>query len=134
MNDAIQQAILNHESQDVAKISMDLGRTFNQFIPRTYVTNVLSRNKRAFSVSNARERASQGIEDKVTLMEDVAAALLSQFGDNALTVSERMKVAAELRQWTKMTMDVAGIHDEETGQLWVIGEEWDTRHVEHKPN
>lgn len=130
MNNNVNQAILNHESQDVATIARDVGERFNQFIPRSYVAKVLGNNKRAFSVSNARDRASESLDDKVSLMEDVATNLLEQFAMPGLTINERMKVAAELRQWTKLSLDVAGIHDEEGDQLWVIDSAWDTRNQE----
>lgn len=130
MNDAITKAILNHESQDVGIVAKDVGRDFGQFIPRSYVMKVLGKNKRAFSVSNAKDRASDALDDKVSLMEDVVANLLKQFAEPSLSTTERMKVSQELRQWTKMSLDVAGIHDEEGDQLWVIDSDWDTRPAE----
>jgi len=133
MTHDIEQAVLNHESQDVVTIAKDVSERFSQFVPRSYVAKVLGRNKRSFSVSNARDKASESLDNKVTLMEDVATELLMQFSDQALTVTERMKVAQELRQWTKLSLDIAGIHDEESDQLWVIDSDWDTR-PQDKPN
>jgi len=133
MTHDIEQAVLNHESQDVVTIAKDVSERFSQFVPRSYVAKVLGRNKRSFSVSNARDKASESLDNKVTLMEDVATELLMQFSDQALTVTERMKVAQELRQWTKLSLDIAGIHDEESDQLWVIDSDWDTR-SQDKPN
>jgi len=133
MTHDIEQAVLNHESQDVVTIAKDVSERFSQFVPRSYVAKVLGRNKRSFSVSNARDKASESLDNKVALMEDVATELLMQFSDQALTVTERMKVAQELRQWTKLSLDIAGIHDEESDQLWVIDSDWDTR-PQDKPN
>lgn len=127
MTNNLNQAILDHESQDVAIIAHDVGKQFNQFVPRSYVAKILGNNKRAFSVSSARDRASESLDSKVALMEDVGRELLTQFADKGLSVADRMKVAQELRQWTKLSLDVAGIHDEESGQLWVIDSSWDTR-------
>ena len=133
MSDPIERAILNHTSADVGEISRQVSEEFGQYIPKSHVMKVLGRNKRSYSVSSAKDKASESLTDKVSLMESVAEDLVAQFQDKTLSVTERMKVAQELRQWTKLSLDVAGIHDEDTDQLWVIDSTWDTRPSE-EPN
>lgn len=120
----IREAILAHESEDVALVAREVTRATGKFVPPTLVMRVRGSLQQAANVNKAREAASITLSDKVGVLDDVANALLSIFQDETRPLKDRIEASKELRQYLKLSMEAAGIHDKGTDTLFVFGEEW----------
>jgi hypothetical protein len=129
MNEEIRAAIIKHPSNDASLISKELTEKFGKFVPSAVVAQVLATSQRAQNVGRARGKASETLDGKIATMEHVAAKLLGAFDDPTLPLKDRIEAAKELRQWTKLGIDISGIHDEESDTLFVIDPEWASREV-----
>ena len=129
MNEEIRAAIIKHPSNDASLISKELTEKFGKFVPSAVVAQVLATSQRAQNVGRARGKASETLDSKIATMEHVAAKLLGAFDDPTLPLKDRIEAAKELRQWTKLGIDISGIHDEESDTLFVIDPEWASREV-----
>lgn len=129
MNEEIRAAIIKHPSTDVSVISKEVSQQFGKFVPASTVSNILATRRRADNVGQARGKASETLDSKISTMEHVSAKLLGAFDDPTLPLKDRIEAAKELRQWTKLGIDISGIHDEESDTLFVIDPEWAAREV-----
>lgn len=120
----IVQAIQNHPSDDLAQVSRDLTKRLKRHVPITAVAKVKGTMKRTHDVNQARESAAGTLATKVSRIEDASQTLEALFFDEALPLKDRIEASKELRQWTKLGMDAAGIHDAETETLFVIEGDW----------
>jgi len=129
MNEEVRAAIIKHSSTDASEISKDLSKQFGKFVPPSSIVQVLATTQRAQNVGRAKGKASETLDSKISTMEHVSARLLGAFNDSTLPLKDRIEAAKELRQWTKLGIDISGIHDEESDTLFVIDPEWATREV-----
>lgn len=127
MNEEIRAAIIKHPSSDATLISKELSQQFNKFVPATVIAGVLASRQRADNLGRAKGKASETLDSKIATMEHVASKLLGAFDDPTLPLKDRIEAAKELRQWTKLGIDISGIHDEESDTLFVIDPAWATR-------
>lgn len=121
----VRQAIELHPSDDVAKISQDVGKRLNRHVPITLVAKVRGSVQRATQVNRARETAAGSLDKKMGRIEEASSSLETLFFDDSLPLKDRIEASKELRQWTKLGMDAAGIHDAESETLWVVEGDWD---------
>ena len=124
LTEDIKKAIVEHPSEDAMEVARDIGGRFKRHVPVGAVLRVKGSLKRSANVNRAKELASATLDDKIALMERVGASLVEMFEDEALPVKERMEASKELRQWTKLAVDSAGIHDAESDTLFVIEQAW----------
>lgn len=127
MTDNIREYILNHESRDPAVISKAATNEFKKFVPVTEVVKALSAMKRQEKMGQLKGKVAETLADKFEVMENVGTKLLAAFNDEVLPLKDRIEAAKELRQWTRMGIDLSGIHDEETDTLFVIDGSWDPK-------
>lgn len=120
----VKQAIELHPSDDVAVVSRDLTKRLGKHIPVTLVVKVRGSVERAQNVNRAKTAASGTLGEKVDRIEKASVVLEDIFHDNALPLKDRIEASKELRQWTKLGMDAAGIEDDETETLFVVEGEW----------
>jgi hypothetical protein len=123
--DEIMEAIVKHPSEDVVLVARELTQQYKRHIPVSVVVRIRGSLQRAANVSRAKEKASNTLEGKVAIMESVSDDLLNIFKDTSLPLRDRIEASKELRQWTKLSVDTAGIHDAETDTLFVIERDWD---------
>ena len=121
----LRQAIELHPSQDVAKISRELTQALGKHVPVTLVIKVRGSMQRASDVSQAKQIAASGLNEKVDRIDAASVVLEEIFHDGTLSLKDRIEASKELRQWTKLGMDAAGIHDVESETLFVVEGAWD---------
>lgn len=129
MTEDVRTAIIKHPSTDATEIAKDLTRKLGKFIPANTVAQVLATSTRSRNVGQAKGKASETLDQKLHTMEHVSAQLLHTFNDRTVPLKDRIEAAKELRQWTKLGIDMSGIHDAESDTLFVIDGEWGTRPV-----
>lgn len=120
----VKEAIVLHEAQDPRVVARELSTRLGEFIPARVVAKVRGSLAQAANVNRAREAASSTLSDKVAVIDDVAATLLETFNDVTLPMKERIEASKELRQYLKLGMDAAGIHDANSETLFVIDPQW----------
>ena len=120
----VRAAILEAPDGDPRVIAEELSRRFGRMVPMTVVTKVRGSLARAANVNRAREEASASLSDNLGIMNAVKRTLLATFDDETLPLKDRLEVSKELRQWTKMEVDTAGIEDAETDTVFVIEGDW----------
>lgn len=124
MTENIRDYILSHENKDASVIAKDASREFNKFVPTSEVIRVLSSIERNQKVGQVKGKAVDTLDDKFRIMENVSGKLLASFNNDTLPLKDRIEAAKELRQWTKLGIDMSGIHDEESDTLFVIDSDW----------
>ena len=121
----LQQAIMRHPSDDIAKVAKDVGAQLGRTIPITMVVKIRGSVQRAADVNKAKEAAATTLDAKVGRIEVASDVLEKIFLDEGLSLKDRIEASKELRQWTRLGMDAAGMADEGTDTLWVVEGEWD---------
>lgn len=120
----IKQAIELHPSDDVALIARDLTRQLGKHVPVTLVVKVRGSIQRVADVSRAKASAAVTLNDKVDRIDKASGVLEEIFLDDTLSLKDRIEASKELRQWTKLGMDAAGIADTESETLFVVEGDW----------
>ena len=120
----IRQAIELHPSDDIAVVSRDVSRQLNKHIPVTLVVKVRGSMQRAANVTRAKTEASGTLDVKLGRIEKASTILENLFLDKTLPLNQRIEASKELRQWTKLGMDAAGIADPDTETLFVVEGDW----------
>lgn len=121
----LQQAIMRHPSDDIARVARDVGHQLGRTVPVTLVVKVRGSLQRAADVTKAKESAATTLDAKVGRIEVASSVLEQIFLDEGLALKDRIEASKELRQWTKLGMDAAGMADEDAGVMWVIEGAWD---------
>ena len=124
MTDNIKEYILNHNAVDPNVVAKAATGEFGKFVPVTEVVRVLNASKRQQRMGQLKGKVAETLDDKFKVMESVSYKLLAAFNDDTIALKERIEAAKELRQWTRMGIDLSGIHDEESDTLFVIDAEW----------
>ena len=75
-------------------------------------------------MERAKERASETLGENLDIMGATKRQLLQLFNDESLPLKMRLEVSKELRQWTTMETDTAGIKDTSSNTVFVIDAEW----------
>jgi hypothetical protein len=130
MTEDIRAEIVRHPSDDATVIAKDLSQRFNKFIPPATVAQILATSHRTRNVGIAKGKASETLDSKLMTMEHVSSKLLATFNDPTVPLKDRIEAAKELRQWTKLGIDMSGIHDAESDTLFVIDAEWASRTID----
>jgi len=120
----LKQAIEAHPSEDIAKVSKDVGRQLGRHVPIGLIVKVRGSIQRSASVNRARETAAGNLDEKMGRIEYTSTTLEDIFNDESLSLKDRLEASKELRQWTKLGLDAAGIHDAESETLWVVEGDW----------
>lgn len=126
LDPTVKRAIVQHPSSDERRVSRELTSEFGKFIPPSLVRQARMSAKRASDIQNAKDTAASGLSDKLQLMDNVSGRLLEMFTDDLLDDKTRIDAVKELRQWTKLGIDTAGIHDDEDDVLFLVPASWDT--------
>lgn len=121
----LKQAVQNHPSDDIVKVSKDVSRQLDRHVPVTLIAKIRGSLQRNVDVNQAREVAAGSLQQKLGRIEGASESLEGIFHDESLPLKDRIEASKELRQWTKLGMDAAGIHDAESETLWVVEGEWD---------
>jgi hypothetical protein len=129
MTDEIRAEIIKHPSTNASEIARELSQRFGKFVPANAVAQVMATSTRSKNVGQAKGKASETLDQKLHTMEHVSAQLLSTFNDRTVPLKDRIEAAKELRQWTKLGIDMSGIHDAESDTLFVIDAEWSSRPI-----
>ena len=124
MTDNIRDFILGHESTSPGVISKAATEEFGKFVPITEVVRIRNAAKRQDRMGQLKGKVVETLDDKFKIMENVGNKLLMAFNDENLPLKDRIEAAKELRQWTRMGIDLSGIHDEESDTLFVIDADW----------
>jgi hypothetical protein len=120
----LRQAIELHPSNDVARIAQDLSNKLGRNVPVSTVVRIRGTLKRSTDVNKAREQAAGSLGEKVDRIEAASTVLEKIFHDSALPLKDRIEASKELRQWTKLGMDAAGIQDAESDTIFVVEGDW----------
>jgi hypothetical protein len=120
----IKQAIELHPSDNVAQVSRDLTRQLGKHVPVTLVVKVRGSIQRAADVNRAKSTAATTLDEKVGRIDKASVVLEEIFMDDTLPLKERIEASKELRQWTKLGMDAAGIADSDSETLFVVEGDW----------
>lgn len=124
LDKVIIEEIEKHGSKDPRDLSTHIKEVFGTFVPPTVIAKVRGNIQRRTDITKAKDRAAQGLDDKIELVEQVSGDLLTWFNNETLDPKTRLEAIKELRQWTKLGIDVSGIHDEEDDSVWLIGQAW----------
>lgn len=125
LDDTVKAAIVQHPSSDHRKVSKELTAQFGRFIPPSLIRTTRMSAKRASDIQNAKDTAAGGLSKKMQLMDSVSGDLLEMFTDTALDDKTRLDAVKELRQWTKLGIDTAGIHDDTDDVMFLVPASWD---------
>lgn len=109
---------------DPRKIAAELTSRFGRIIPSSLVVQVRGSLFRNGNVERAKERASETLGENLDIMGATKRQLLQLFNDESLPLKMRLEVSKELRQWTTMETDTAGIKDTSSNTVFVIDAEW----------
>jgi hypothetical protein len=120
----IKQAIMLHPSSDVAVISKELTQRLGRHVPVGLIVKLRGNLARAQTISQAKDIAADTLDTKVDRIEKASTVLEKLFHDEKLPLKDRIEASKELRQWTKLGMDAAGIHDSETDVTFVVEPDW----------
>ena len=126
----IRDAILRAKPSDPRKIAAELTKQFGRVIPSSLVVQVRGTSVRDTNVALAKERASTTLDENLDIMGETKRALLDMFRDESIPLKMRLEAAKELRQWTSLENDAAGIKDEGGNTLFIIDPAWNTITVE----
>jgi hypothetical protein len=121
----LQDAIVRHPSPNVAQVAKDVSEQLNRHVPITTVVKVRGSLERSANVNRAREAASGTLGEKIGRIEKASEALEGVFFDPTLPLKDRIEASKELRQWTKLGLDAAGIHDAESETVFLVESAWD---------
>lgn len=121
----VRQAIELHPGDDVVQIARDVSAQIGRRVSVQLVVRIRGNLQRNAAVSQARDTAAGSLGEKVDRIESASEVLEKLFHDEHLPLKERIEASKELRQWTKLGMDAAGIHDKESDTLFVVEGEWD---------
>lgn len=121
---AIRDALLESPDADPRGLAKTLTERLGRIVPVQAVIRVKGSLKRSANVNQAREQASGVLADNLGIMNATKLKLLAIFNDETLPLPQRLEASKELRQWTTMEVDAAGIEDAESDTLFVIGGEW----------
>lgn len=121
----IQKAIREADPKlDPRVLARQLTERFGKPVPVGVVIQVRGSLARAVNVNRAREAASERLSENLDIMEHAKSTLLGIFDDPSIPLKDRLEASKELRQWTKMQNDAAGIEDSETNTLFAIEGDW----------
>lgn len=120
----IVQLIEEHPDKEFKDLAKMVRKQFGVMLPQSAVLQVRGHEERVQRINDAKDRASESLDDKLTLMDEVAAELLEIFRDDTVPMKERIAAAKELRSWTGMSIDTSGINDDEGQAVFVLSGEW----------
>jgi hypothetical protein len=120
----IVEEIQSYEADDPREISTYLKRNFGTFVPPTVIAKVRATPERRKAIQEAKDVAASRLGEQMSLIDTIGEDLLSWFANESLDAKTRLEAVKELRQWTKLGIDVSGIHDEEEDAVWVIQSDW----------
>lgn len=121
----LKQAIMQHPSDDVVKVARDVSHQLRRQVHVGLVVKIRGTMQRSIDVNRARENAAGTLDAKVERIESASGVLEKLFHDEALPLKDRIEASKELRQWTKLGMDAAGIADADNDMLFVVEGSWD---------
>lgn len=124
ISDDIKEAIIEAPEGEPREIALELSKRFKRTVPISAVIKIRGSLKRAENVAKAKERASDALDSNLEIMGMAKEKLLELFTDDQIPLKLRMEVSKELRQWTTMETNAAGMEDRETETLFVIGDSW----------
>jgi hypothetical protein len=115
------------EVQDVRALARNLSEQFGQMITVAMVRQVLSTTeKRRTAITEAKDRASAGLEGVLDLTDEIKDELAEMWRDSSVPAKDRIAAVRELRQWAQMGVDMSGIKDEDTGVVFALASAWNT--------
>ncbi len=117
-------AIVKAPAQDPRKLAAELTTKFGRVIPSHMVVQVRGSMLRAGNVERAKERASNTLGENLDIMGATKQQLLAMFNDESIPLKMRLEISKELRQWTTMETDAAGIKDSGSNTVFVIDSNW----------
>lgn len=120
----VKEAILEATTNDPRQLALELSERFGKPIPLQAIMTVRGSLRRAQNVAAAKERASDSLDENLRIMATAKKTLFTIFKDENLPLKDRIEASKELRQWTTMETNAAGIEDKETETVFVIGSEW----------
>jgi len=120
----VRQAIELHPSDDISVVSREVSKQLGQHVPVTLVVKVRGSMQRAANVTRAKTEASSTLDAKLGRIEKASTVLEGVFLDDKLPFKDRIEASKELRQWTKLGMDAAGIADPDAETLFVVEGDW----------
>lgn len=109
---------------DPRKIAAEMTSRFGRVIPSSIVVQIRGSLLRTGNVERARERASETLDENLDIMGTTKRQLLMMFNDESLPLKARLEISKELRQWTSMETDTAGIKDTGSNTVFVIDSDW----------
>jgi len=120
----VHQAIVAHPSDNVALVSRELTQLLGRHVPVTLVVKVRGSVQRVADVNRAKASAAITLDEKVGRIDKASVVLEEIFMDDTLPLKDRIEASKELRQWTRLGMDAAGIADTESETLFVVEGDW----------
>jgi hypothetical protein len=114
------------EIQDVRALARNLSEQFGQMITVAMVRQVLSTSQRRTAITEAKDRASAGLEGVLDLTDEIKDELADMWRDSGIAAKDRIAAVRELRQWAQMGVDMSGIKDEDTGVVFALASAWNT--------
>jgi hypothetical protein len=115
------------EVQDVRALARNLSDQFGEMITVAMVRQVLSTTeKRRTAITEAKDRASAGLEGVLDLTDEIKDELAEMWRDSGIAAKDRIAAVRELRQWAQMGVDMSGIKDEDTGVVFALASAWNT--------
>lgn len=122
----IVEAIERAPASDPRKLAAQLTTQFGRVIPSSMVVQVRGTMVQSNNITRAKERASETLDENLDIMGETKRELLELFRDPSIPLKMRLEISKELRQWTNLETDTAGIKDGESNTLFVIDPMWNT--------
>lgn len=124
LSDEVIEAILSHSNDNAGIVAVDVGREFGVTITPPQVMRLREESRRASNVRGARSKASERLDEKVDLTEDLIEGYVKIIHDETLPIKDRLMAMRDLRGWVKLAIDTSGdVGTSDT--IFEISTEWD---------
>lgn len=123
LNDEIIEAIVGHPNDSAGIVAVEVGRKFGVTLTPPQVMRIRDEQKRDSNVRGARSKASERLEEKVDLTEELISGYVKIIHDETLPIKDRLMAMRDLRGWVKLSIDTSGDVGS-SNTIFEIGEEW----------
>lgn len=117
--------VLKRNDLTPIQVRNELKPMFGPVVSLGLIKQIREGTERSVNIEKAKTEASRNLDSNNELTTKVQGALETEFFSEALTLREKLEVSKELRAWTKLGIDQAGILDKDGDVLFLISE-WST--------
>lgn len=124
LSEEVIASILEHPSSNAGIVAQEVGEQHGRVITPPQVLRLRAEHQRDSNVRSARSKASERLDEKIDLTEELIAGYVDIINDKTIQTRDRLKAMSDLRGWVKLAIDSSGdVGISET--IFEIGGEWD---------